>query len=207
MVVFNFLYISIQTRVWTQAGTTIYYPEVVGLQNARVQQAINQNIVQLSQLLINQQYQQQGVNHFAEMIGTYEIKTNERGILSLTLSNYAIAPQHANGLTITTSLTCDVETGQVYQLKDLFKQGSRYVDKLSKLVKQQIKNRDIPIINDFTKIAPEQDFYIADKVLVLYFQPLEITPHYYGAPMFPIPIYAIEDIIDKNGPLERMMAP
>lgn len=200
------LHVLVLTRVYQQQGVRIYFPEVVGLQNLHVQQMINQSIVRLTQHLINQQYQQQEVKRFAEMIGTYEVKTNERGVLSLTISNYAIAPQHANGLTITKSLTFDIETGKNYQLKDLFKPGSDYVGVLSRIVKKQIEEREVPIINDFSKISPNQDYYIADKSLVLYFQPIEITPHYFGSPMFPISVYEIEDIIDESGPLGKMMA-
>ncbi|HLR52889.1 MAG TPA: DUF3298 domain-containing protein [Candidatus Avamphibacillus sp.] len=198
-------HVSIITRVYEQQGVMIYYPEVFGLENLHVQQTINYSIVQLAQNLINQQYQQQDVDHFAEMIGTYEIKTNERGILSLTLSNYAIAPQHANGLRITKSVTFDVKTGKTYQLKSLFKPGSDYVNVLSNIVRRQIEERDIPIINGFSQISPDQDYYIADKSLVLYFQPIEITPHYFGSPMFPISVYELADIIDEEGPLGRMM--
>ena len=200
------LHVLVLTRVYQQQGVRIYFPEVVGLQNLHVQQMINQSIVRLTQHLINQQYQQQEVKRFAEMIGTYEVKTNERGVLSLTIINYAIAPQHANGLTITKSLTFDIETGKNYQLKDLFKPGSDYVGVLSRIVKKQIEEREVPIINDFSKISPNQDYYIADKSLVLYFQPIEITPHYFGSPMFPISVYEIEDIIDESGPLGKMMA-
>ncbi|MBU5467868.1 DUF3298 and DUF4163 domain-containing protein [Virgibacillus sp. MSJ-26] len=199
------LNVLVQTRVFKQNGITIYYPEIIGLQNLHVQHKINRMIVQHAQHLINQQFKQQDVDRFAEMIGTYEVKTNQRGILSLTLSNYAIAPKHANGLTIINSLTVDVETGRVYQLKDLFKQGSDYVNVLSDIVKKQIKEREIPTLNDFTGISPNQEFYIADKSLVLYFQPLEITPHYIGSPMFPISVYELESIIDENGPLGKMI--
>lgn len=196
--------VSIKTMVMKQNGTTIYYPQVIGLQNMHVQQSINQTIYQLVQYLMQQQYKQQGVSSFEEMIGTFEIKTNERNILSLSLSNYAYAFQHANGLTIMKSLTFDVQTGKNYQLKDLFKPGSDYVKTLSAIVQKQIKERDLPLLNGFSGISPNQDFYIADKALVLYFQPIEITPHYIGLPMFPISVFEIQDIIDENGPLGIM---
>lgn len=187
-----------------QHGTTIYYPQVIGLPNAHVQQKMNQTIFQLVQSLMHQQYKQQGVDSFEEMIGTFEIKTNERNILSLSLSNYAYAFQHANGLTMMKSLTFNVQTGKSYQLKDLFQPGSDYVKVLSDIVEKQIKERDIPVLNSFPGISPNQDFYIADKSLVLYFQPIEITPHYYGFPMFPISVYDIQEIIAENGPLGAM---
>lgn len=203
-IMFQTLPVSIQTMVIKQGGTTIYYPQVIGLQNIKAQQSMNQNIYQLVQYLMQQQYKQQGVNSFEEMIGTFEIKTNERNILSLSLSNYAFAFQHANGLTIMKSLTFNTQTGERYQLKDLFKPGSDYVNVLSAIVQEQIKERDIPILNEFPGISPNQDFYIADKALVLYFQPIEITPHYIGIPMFPISVFEIQDIIDENGPLGIM---
>ena len=203
-IMFQTLPVSIQTMVIKQGGITIYYPQVIGLQNIKAQQSMNQNIYQLVQYLMQQQYKQQGVNSFEEMIGTFEIKTNERNILSLSLSNYAFAFQHANGLTIMKSLTFNTQTGERYQLKDLFKPGSDYVNVLSAIVQEQIKERDIPILNEFPGISPNQDFYIADKALVLYFQPIEITPHYIGIPMFPISVFEIQDIIDENGPLGIM---
>ena len=203
-IMFQALPVSIQTMVIKQGGTTIYYPQIIGLQNINAQQSMNQDIYQLVQYLMRQQYKQQGVNSFEEMIGTFEIKTNERNILSLSLSNYAFAFQHANGLTIMKSLTFNTQTGERYQLKDLFKPGSDYVNVLSAIVQEQIKERDIPILNEFPGISPNQDFYIADKALVLYFQPIEITPHYIGIPMFPISVFEIQDIIDENGPLGIM---
>src|SRR5690625_1962043 len=95
-IMFQALPVSIQTMVIKQGGTTIYYPQIIGLQNINAQQSMNQDIYQLVQYLMRQQYKQQGVNSFEEMIGTFEIKTNERNILSLSLSNYAYAFQHAN---------------------------------------------------------------------------------------------------------------
>src|SRR5699024_11901197 len=101
--------------------------------------------------------------------------------------------------------SADLTSGKIYHLKDLFKQGSDYVNVLSNHVKQQIKARDIPILNDFDKISKNQDFYIADKCLVLYFQLYEITPYYIGFPMFPISVYSLEDIVRESGPLGRML--
>ena len=170
--------VSIEPMIIQQQGMTIYYPQVVNLPNPNVQQAINQIIFQVMQTLIQQQYEQQDAESFTEMIGTYEIKTNERDILSLSLSNYAISFQHAHGLTLMKSLTFDVQTGRLYQLGDLFKPGSNYVKVLSEIVQNQIIKRDMQLLNDFSGIAPDQDFYIADKSLVLYFQLYEITPYY-----------------------------
>lgn len=89
-------------------------------------------------------------------------------------------------------------------LKDLFKPGSNYVRRLSALVDIQIQERDLPTLGDFRGISPDQDFYIADKTLVIYFQLYEITPYVVGLPMFPISVFDLADIIDESGPLGRL---
>src|SRR5699024_1432485 len=137
--------------------------------------------------------QHQETMHFAEMLGTYEVKTNERNILSISFSNYAIFPQAAHGLTLMKSLTINTETGEVYNLNDLFKESSNYVDVLSSIIANQIMERDIQVLEPFTTIRPDQDFYIADKSLVIYFQLYELTAYVYGFPMFPISVYDLED--------------
>lgn len=185
-------------------GMTIHYPQVFCLMEQDVQQSINETIFQTVQNLIETQCKRQDTESFAEMVGTFEIKTNERHVLSLTLTNYAIPLQAANGLTLIKGLTFDTTKGKMYTLGELFKQGSDYIDVLSRLVKEQIEARDIPVLEKFKGIEADQDFYIADKALVIFFQELEITAHYLGSPMFPISVFALDDIITENGPLGRM---
>ena len=104
------------------------------------------------------------------------------------------------------SLTFDVRTGNVYQLPDLFKPSSDYIQVISNIIRKQIKLRDLPTINEFTSIASNQDFYLADKSLVVYFQLYDITPYYVGLPMFPISVYELGDVIEEDGPLGRLAA-
>ncbi|NLK34798.1 MAG: DUF3298 domain-containing protein, partial [Gracilibacteraceae bacterium] len=141
-----------------------------------------------------------------EMLGWYEIKTNERGILSLTIGNYAFTYPSAHGLTIVKGLTFDVKSGDIIELKDLFKPEADYVKVLSGIVEQQIIDRDIALLDEFKDIKPDQDFYIADKSLVLFFQLYEITPYYMGLQYFPISVYQIKDIIAEEGALGILAA-
>ncbi|WP_241481519.1 DUF3298 and DUF4163 domain-containing protein [Mesobacillus campisalis] len=182
---------------------SVYYPQVYGMQNQQLQSFINRTIVLQTQQLINQQAGNMP-STVEEMIGYYEMKDNQRMVLSLSLSNYTYHYQAAHGMTYIKSLTFDLQKGKLCQLKDLFKPGSNYVKRLSELISTQIKQRNISILNGFTEIRPNQDFYIADKALVIYFQLYEITPYAFGFPMFPISVYELEDIIEENGPLGRM---
>ncbi|QED48131.1 DUF3298 and DUF4163 domain-containing protein [Cytobacillus dafuensis] len=181
----------------------IYYPEVKGMKNITFERIINQTISSVTQQLINQQVGNMPTT-VEEMIGYYEIKNNQREVLSLSLSNYTYHYHAAHGMTYIKSLTFDLQKEKLYELKDLFKPRSDYVNRLSSLISEQINQRNIQLLNSFTKIKPNQDFYIADKTLVIYFQLYEITPYAYGFPMFPISVYDIQNIIDENGPLGRM---
>src|SRR5690625_377297 len=196
--------VMIETNIIQEHGMTIYVPVIYGLSSRFVEHKINQKIYMMITNLITEQYQEQNTTSFSEMLGTYEIKTNERNILSISFSNYAIFTHAAHGLTIMKSLTFNVETGDVYQLEDLFKDGSNYIEVLSDNIQKQIKERDITLLGEFNTIRPDQDFYIADKVLVLYFQLYEITPYVVGFPMFPISVFELEDIMAEDGPLARM---
>lgn len=195
--------VQIATQKLMNPDLDIYYPAVIGLPDAQVQQRIISAIYDMVvSLLVKQGYYQ---NPGAEVSGWYEIKTNERGILSLSLGNYIYITHAAHGMTVIKSLTFDIVTGKSYSLADLFKPGSDYVKVLSGIVERQIKERDIMLLEDFKGIKSDQDYYIADKALVLYFQLYELTAYAYGFPYFPISVYDIEDIIDEQGPLGKMM--
>ncbi len=181
----------------------VYYPKVVRMRSRNFQRTINRTIVAETQKLIHEQVGNMP-STVGEMQGSFEFKNNQREVLSLSLSNYTYHAHAAHGMTFIRSLTFDLEKEKICSLKDLFKPGSDYVKRLSDLVAEQIKERDIPLLGEFTGIRPDQDFYIADKALVIYFQLYEITPYVAGFPMFPISVFDLQDIIEESGPLRRM---
>jgi hypothetical protein len=195
---------TIQTVTITHPKVKIYYPQLVGLQNSTAQLRINQALLMDVRDMIRQQgYEENPKN--TEMQGIYEIKSNERGIVSISQSNYAYTTPSAHGLTLMKSVTADVQTGKIFSLRDLFKPGSDYVKVLSDMIQQQINQRQIPIL-EYKGIRPDQAYYIADKALVIYFNVYEISPYYVGFPMFPISVYDLQSIMDENGPLGIMAA-
>ena len=189
--------VMVNTLKMKDENFEVDYPQVSCLMNPSAQEIINRAIINNVYELIQKQ------SPFEEMDGTYELKNNDKGVLSLTLINYAFAGG-AHGNTIVKGLNFDVETGHIYTLPELFKPGSDYIKKISEIIKVQIKERSLPTLGDFTEINPNQDFYIADRCLVIFFQLYEITPYFVGIPYFPISIYELEDIINENGPLQRM---
>jgi hypothetical protein len=197
--------VNIQTVSHIMPNLQLFFPKIIGMQNHQVQENMNYTIMRQVQHLMDMQLSVQ-IQGDTKTNGFYELKSNERGVLSLIQGNYAYTAPMAHGMTFVKSLTFSVHTGKDYSLKELFKPNSNYVQIISDLIQIQIKERNIPLLDEFKGIKPDQSFYIADKALVIYFQLYEITPYYVGFPMFPISVYQLQDIIMENSPLGKMLA-
>ncbi len=192
--------VLVRTLTYAPGNIKIYYPQIEGKINPRIQQQVNQRIVQINEQLASYQNPEARPG----MYGEFAVKTNEKNIVSIGFLNFAYTPMAAHGMTYIKSETWDLSTGKTYQLKDLFKPGSNYVDVINRHIKEQLKSRQIDTLEPFKSIRPDQDFYIADKSLVIYFQLYEITAYVYGFPMFPISVFDFQNILDENGPLGKM---
>src|SRR5699024_1428058 len=106
--------VMVRTRIEREGDAIFYIPEIVGHWNPYVERDINWYMYEVIRKLADQQYVEQDAEQFSEMIGTFEIKTNERNVLSVIFSNYAYADGFAHGLTLMDSLTFDVVTGKRY---------------------------------------------------------------------------------------------
>lgn len=193
----------VQTAKATFPKADLSIPYVSGGPSAEADARINQAILAAAQQLVNSQGSLDDPR--AEMIAFYEVKTNEKDVFSLSLYNYAYTGG-AHGMTLQKSLTFKTSTGQAYSLSELFKPGSNYVARINEFVAKGIKERDIPTLEPFQTIAPDQSFYVADRSLVVYFGLYELAAYVYGFLYFPISVYALQDIINEEGPLGPMLA-
>jgi len=191
-----------------QNGINIVYPQVTGLPDPEVQERINRAIEDRVQGLIAEQRQWPDTSglKIQEMIGTYKIGVNKNGILSVRLENYMYPEHAAHGTTMVKSVTVDLETGKVYTLGDLFQRGTDFIMILNQMIRQQFKERDLPMINEFRGITVNQDYYLTPKNLVIYFQAYEYTPGYVGIPEFEIPYRKIINYINEDGPIGRLLS-
>lgn len=177
-------------------------PYVSGGPSGAADRTINAKIHEAVQKLVHDQGSLEDPR--AQMLGHYEQKTNEKDVLSLSLFNYAYTGG-AHGLTLQESLTFKQSTGQTYTLAQLFKPGSDYVKRISAIVSAQIKARAIDTLEPFQKIRPDQDYYVADRSLVIYFQLYELAAYVYGFLYFPISVFDLQDIVNEEGPLGPML--
>lgn len=180
----------------------ITYPHVSGGTNPAADALMNETIIAHVRQLVRDQGSLEDPK--AEMLGYFEIKTNEKDVFSVSLFNYAYTGG-AHGMTLQRSLTFKASTGHTYELEQLFKPGSDYVGRISKFVAAGIKARDIVPLEPFKAISPEQSFYVADRSLVVYFQLYELAAYVYGFLYFPISVYELGDIVAEDGPLGPML--
>lgn len=196
--------VLITTRQFPNSSSaiSIVLPEVHLPHLPVVQHSLNTQIRnELNQLLIEQNYYDPNL---VELIVYFEIKTNERNLLSLTLVAYSFTGG-AHGMTVVKPLTFDVRSGKKLSLHDLF--GAQDFEKpLSDRVRKKIEEWDVDLLDPpFTEIRRDQDFYLADTSLVIYFQLYEITPYVWGFPYFPIALKDLEAIIPQDSPLQRFI--
>jgi hypothetical protein len=192
----------VRTVVSTFPKASIKIPQVSGSSHPGADLLMNETIMAHVRQLVHEQGSLEDPK--AEMIGYFELKTNEKDIFSLSLINYAYTGG-AHGMTLQVSLTFRSSTGHTYELEQLFKPGSDYVGVISKIVAAGIKARGIETLEPFTAISPEQSFYVADRSLVIYFQLYELAAYVYGFIYFPIPVYELQAIIAEDGPLAPML--
>jgi hypothetical protein len=138
-------------------------------------------------------------DRWAEIVTGYRVMSNESGIVSILLSDY-IYSGGAHGMTIRTGVTLNAETGQVYRFKDLFKAESDYEDIVNNEIKRQMKARGMTeiLLAPFETINPDQEFYIQDDNLVIFFDLYEYTPYAFGFPEFRIPLTLLGNVLSDE---------
>lgn len=178
-------------------------PRVEGLPDGEVEWEINH---QVQEKLYGMIEQQQGDDpDETDVTGDWEVRVNKNSVLSLRFQVDSYTEGAAHGMTLVKSLTFDLESGRVYQLKDMFKPGVNYVRVLNGFIQRQIKEREIPIISEFRSISHDQDFYLTGEALVIYFQLYQYTPYAYGIPEFGLPYRNMLELIDPQGPIARLV--
>jgi len=129
-----------------------FYPAAEGLGDISVEQRINHQIVSLMYSMIDE-LQQKGSS--VQVTGYYEIKANERNVLSLILTATGADGDHR--MAVVHSLNIDSSTGTNYPLGTMFKPGSNYIEVLSDIISVQIAERNLSLHGKYPGIQPNQE--------------------------------------------------
>jgi hypothetical protein len=180
----------------------VYYPEIQGMRFEGMQKKVNQKLAQLSgvkEIDPNKQLE-------SSYTGDYEVYFFKNRLVELEMNGYDFPFGAAHGMPVKVFANVDLESGVFYELKDLFKLNSSYVEVLSGIIGEQIKNNpqySYVFPDSYKGISPDQPFYIDSNNLYIYFTPYEIAPYAAGFPTFTIPFSEIDQIINKTGAFWR----
>jgi len=177
---------------------TVFYPQIEGMADKTVQDSVNKKLKDKS---IDESVEPDTKMDYS-YTGEFEIELYNKDLIVFKLTGYNYPFGAAHGMPIMDYAHIDLKTGKFYELKDLFKDGSDYVKKLSDIVGGQIKEKgeEMGVWEDsYTGIKENQPYYLTEDSLNLYFYPYEIGPYAIGFPTFTIPFDQIMDIIDTTG--------
>ena len=194
---------------------TLQYPQVDRLNNEAVQDRINSIFKKAAceardEGLLNAEERKKilasgytGELDRYETYFDYKLKYNQNGLLSVVFINFQYAGG-AHGLTVQNSHTLSLETGEEYRLKDLMEGSAGYISFISDFVREEIDTRtkagDLMEIGDpsFKTINEDQDFFLSNNAVVIYFQEYEYFPYAAGIQEFPIDYTSLENMLKQD---------
>ncbi|HHX94630.1 MAG TPA: DUF3298 and DUF4163 domain-containing protein [Clostridia bacterium] len=192
----------VQSRIERDC-VNVEYPVVQGLPDRGVQAEINQLILNTVNRMIPSEIQCETGGDFVS--GTYRIRLNEQGLLSLTLFVQWFFFPMAHPAEEHTAITVDLATGRIYTFRDLFSGGSHYKLLIDRFIEGEIARRNIVTIAPYPGVNDYQDYYLTPDALVIFFPIYEFTPRPEGFPEFVIPYTFIRNRIDPEGPIARLI--
>lgn len=141
---------------------------------------------------------------FGNLSGGYRVHVETPGLISVTMEYSGFQMPMAHPMHLRASVTANPATGQVYELADLFV-DEQYVEVLSDPVARCIAEQGLVPLVPFAGISPEQEFYLTEESLVLYYQLYELAPYAWGFPEFEIPLASLREIARPDGPIGLLL--
>ncbi|MGC5324725.1 WG repeat-containing protein [Brevibacillus sp. SYSU BS000544] len=176
----------------------VYYPQVEGMSIQTAQDKVNRQLREMSQIKKIDSNAQLDYSYS----GDFSVEFFKEHLLELQLTGYNFPFGAAHGMPTMVYAIIDLQGGRFFQLKDLFRPNSNYVQVLSDIIGQQIKTDpqySYVFPDSYKGIQPDQPFYVKEDALYIYFSPYEIAPYAAGFPTFRIPFAQIMNIINVNG--------
>ena len=168
--------------------------------------AINESIEEMTDRLIAQfEEQVQAGESYGGVYVDHQVVTDTDRWFTLKID---VAEVAGSGIQYQYYYHIDKTTGEIAQLKDLFKEGADYITPISENIKKQMRER---MAEDdylfywveadetgwqFEKIKEDQNFYLNDQgQIVICFDEYEVAPGYMGLVEFTVEDDAVADIL------------
>lgn len=194
----NDKYSVIKVKYKPNVTYLIYYPQVKGVSPFNIEMIINAELRELSNL---EEVNENDILNY-NRYGDFNVLFFDKDLFipEINIYNYPFGAAH--GLTTRKTPNINLKTGEFYKLSDLFKGGIYWTKYINDIISNMIKTDP-----QYTYVYPEgfkgislnQDFYVDNENLYIYFAPYDIAPYAAGFVTFKIPFKDIDSLINKNG--------
>lgn len=170
------------------------YPHIDGMCNTAVQERFNVLMMERAKAMeLRAQYNAKFGNVAADM--SYNVTRNNNSVASLVLRDKIGTGKGESCSQM--GFTLDTVTGQRYFLSDIFIDNADYVETLSEQIKAQIKSKGLyrKQIREFKRISQNQDYYLTQDSLVLFFEQGEYFSSDCAVREFAIPLKTLAGIL------------
>lgn len=178
--------LSVQvTPVLTQgADTEIVYPSITSVSKF-VSAKINDKIYDYVEAVEKKQAKLKKEGKQPQLSMAYDIKANDKGILSIVIYTYQIEEKAANGMMTAKAFTFNTATGRSLARGDF---GSLSVDTLNQKIEAWAEEHPDTLYKDFKGVTEIPKEFYADEEHTMYilFQPTEIGPHSSSVIIIPV---------------------
>lgn len=201
----------------TGATWKVRYPQVGGLADAAVQEAINASLLAYAQSAVRRFSDGDGATRPvdgqapSELQVDYTVAYRSPSLLSLRLLTYDYTSGAAHGGTALTTFTLDLATGRQLALGDLFRPGAAYLEVLSVEARDQLRTdpgvmstgADTQWLTTGTAPTPEDfaGWAVTEGGLEVTFGEYQVAPYAAGMPAVTVPFAHLADVLDPAGPL------
>lgn len=177
----------------------VIIPQLTGISDKKQEDLVNDKIIKWTENWINE-VKQIADEYFKDktaplmpyqLYARYKL-TNNSGIISFYIDYYQFSGG-AHGITNRVAYNIEETSGIEMQLKDIFK--GNYKDVINKEISRQISkdpDRYFTGKDGFNGIGDNQNFYIKNNKVVIYFGLYEIAPYASGISEFIIPNKLLE---------------
>ncbi len=190
-------------------GVRIEYPEISGLKTELLTQKVNEKIKIAAML-----YRAQDENDLHALVN-YKIKYRWKNFLEFFFDYWLYHDGAAHQVALNKSLVLNLDNGEEYELKDLFRTG--YEKQLTALVKNSLNKIDYighffgkPCThqNDwgcYPQIKGNENYAYNGQYLYIYFSQYEIAPSAMGPVTAKIELQEMKRFINPNGPIAFLL--
>ncbi|WP_349410706.1 DUF3298 and DUF4163 domain-containing protein [Pseudalkalibacillus sp. SCS-8] len=182
-----------------QEHVKVSYPKIVNMKDKQVEQAINHKIRELVMYL-----EEEGNLPDTTVDIRYTDKVNRNGVYSVVFVLFYYTEHAAHPMEIQKALTFSTLTGKCYSFSDLFQPNSYYKTRLTRYVKGFVKDENIQLIHEIQPVSDEQEFYLTNDSLVLFYQLYTYTPYVYGFLEVPIPLNDVRSMSTIDSPIRQL---